>query len=1093
MRITTLGELAVDGRPVRGERLAAVVRALVEARGRTVTPAALAESVWGGAPPADTAGAVHALIARARRLGLPVDAVAGGYRVAADAVEPDTVLVKARLDTARAALRRQDPTGAAAHAGAARELFPRSPDLTGNATVTLFADVVAIQAEAVVDTGRAGNLIADLTRLIERTPPHEPSAALLIRVLAAQGRQAEALAVVERLRETLAELYGTDPSPLVTDTHLALLLGELDAKPATTTTAQHPPGNPRPARGLPPAWRRAATAMVGREDDVAAVREALGQAPLVTVVAVGGAGKTRLAAEVARRAAAEGGAVHVVELAGVRSPAGVLPAVLAAADPTPGKAAETDERLHELSGLLVLDNCEHILDGAADAVAEVLAAAPDVAVLATSRAPLGLPGEIVHRLHALDDATALALLTARARAGGAEITWAEKAPDIGKNPAKVPAGGSPGTGSGARSGRNGARDANHGGRSTASGPEDAELTTRTQAAVRLCRRLDNLPLALELAAARLRHMPIEDVLAGLDDRFGLLDDALRGLPERHASLWAMVDWSRELLKDDQRRLLERLAVIPAPFTREVAEAVSGLPGRWLAVHLAALVEQSLLVLEDGSRYRMLETVREYGEARLTAAGGRDAAMDGLVAWAREAAPRLHAEFLGPGQLGAFARCCDGQDNLVAALRWAAGRDEPAAVDIAVALFHLWTIRGLYFEVVPWAMRLLSADDPGKRRAGVLIETADAERLAWIGLLAGLNAFAADSRRAFTLPMRMLRRLVARRGAEISPRVSALANLMPALAEPDPDKGLAAAERLIVHPDPYTQGFGLLMRSAIRENRGDFVHVADRTADVERAYRNFELVGDHWGMGMAAQAIGTQSGAGEWLRRSAHHMELLGAADDAGSIRIMLDVQLAGHGDDAAAQRLREAADAPAAEPAMMGLQVMDAAQAHLGLGLHAWVQGRRDEAVAHAERASAIADGLGVPVPQIRVVFAVAAAVLNLRAYGGQGAARAVQLLEHAREEALSVLDVPGLGSWAMGGSALAAHRGAAAAAQELWALAERCAANASQLFSDGADPVVDAVLGDAAARADRLAAWCERPMTEVTDRIRELVDVQLR
>ena len=157
-----------------------------------------------------------------------------------------------------------------------------------------------------------------------------------------------------------------------------------------------------------------------------------------------------------------------------------------------------EERLRavapDLDGLVVLDNCEHVLDAAAAVVADLLAAAsPEVAVLATSRAPLGLVGEVVHRLRALPDADALALLESRARAGGAAPTW------------------------------------------------DADR------ALALCHRLDNLPLALELAAARLRHMPIDDVLAGLTDRFALLDDALRGLPERHASLWAMVDWSRELL------------------------------------------------------------------------------------------------------------------------------------------------------------------------------------------------------------------------------------------------------------------------------------------------------------------------------------------------------------------------------------------------------------------------------------------------------------------------------------------------------------------------------------------------------------------
>jgi predicted ATPase/DNA-binding SARP family transcriptional activator len=1033
VRITTLGELAVDGRPVRGERLAAVVRALVDARGRTVTPAGLAEAVWGGAPPEDAAGAVHALIARARRLGLPVAAVPGGYKVPAEDVEPDTVLVKARTDAARAALAAQDPAAAREHAEAARHMFPRVPDLTDPAVATLFAEVTTAGAEA----GRP-DLEADLRALATRTPPHEPSVALLARLLAAAGRPAEALAAIEQLRATLADEYGTDPSPVVTEAHLAVLRGEV--WPAEAATAR------RPGRGLPPAWRRATTAMLGRERDVTAVRAALGRAPLVTVVAVGGAGKTRLAAELARRAAGEGMAVHVIELAGLRSGAEVRPAVLAAADPPPGRAEAwtAAERLQEIAGLVVLDNCEHVLADAAAVVADLLAAAPDAAVLATSRAPLGLAGEVVHRLPALDDEAALKLLTERAAAGGA--------------------------------------------------PTGQER----EAAVRLCRRLDNLPLALELAAARLRHMPIEDVLAGLSDRFGLLDDALRGLPERHASLWAMVDWSRELLGPAERVLLERLAVIPAPFTRELAGHVAGQSDRGLAVRLATLVEQSLLVLEDGPRYRMLETVREYGEARLSAAGGRDEAMAGLAAWARAEAVRLHAEFVGPGQLAAFARCATEQDNLVAALRWTVGRDDAAAVDIAVPLFHLWTVRGLHSEVSPWASALLKVDDPLARREYRLLGDADPDRLTWLCLLGGINAFAVDGHRVFMAAKRMLRELE-RSGRRASPRAAALAAMVPAMGDLKWNAGLAAAEALVADPDPYAQGFGLFLRGVIRENRGEVVSVAERTADAERAYRRFEAAGDHWGMGMAAQMIGAQTTgderSSEWLRRGALHMELLGAADDAGSIRVLLDAQLAERGDDEAAERLLEMVRAAPSLPPPAGMQIMDTAQAHLGLAHHAWLRRRPDDAVAHAERAAAIAEEVGTPVPQFRIVFNVAAAAFNLRAGGRAGAPRAGRLLADVRAEALGALDVPALGAWALSGAALAAHLGDEAGARELWALGVRCSANPAQLFEPGADPVLDAALGRTGDEPGGPGpeAWRERPMTEVTDRIGALVDPHLQ
>jgi hypothetical protein len=470
-------------------------------------------------------------------------------------------------------------------------------------------------------------------------------------------------------------------------------------------------------------------------------------------------------------------------------------------------------------------------------------------------------------------------------------------------------------------------------------------------------------------------------------------------------------------------------------------------------------------------------------------------MDGLVAWARREAPRIHAELIGPGQVAAFARCAAEQDNLVAALRRCLGRDDAAAVDVAVPLLQLWTVRGLHFEVLPWSSALLQADDPAARRSGALVERADPDRLAWVCVLAGLNSFATDTHRMFAIATRLLRVLVARRGGELSPRVRALGEILPSLVELDLEAGMASAERLIADADPYVQGFGLFLRAAIRENRGDTVSAAERAADAELAYRRFEEAGDHWGMGMAAQSIGSQGapGAAEWLRRSAAHMELLGAAEDAGSVRILLDVQLARTGDDDAAERLRAVVEASASEPPPQGLQVMDSAQAHLGLAQHAWIRGRPADAVAHADRARTISQDSPVPVPQIRVVFGVAAAVMHLRAFGATDAPRAAQLLAESRDEAFAGLDVPAMGSWAMAAATLAAHLGERAEARELWALGERCGANLIQLFDSGADARAEAVLGSADERAERAAAWRERPVTEVTDRIRELADKVLQ
>jgi predicted ATPase/DNA-binding SARP family transcriptional activator len=1030
VRITTLGPLAVDGTPVRGERLAAVIRELVEARGRAVSTAALVDVVWQGDPPEDAAGAVQALVSRVRRLGLPVLAVPGGYRTPADAVDTDAGAARARADRARAALRDGDPASARAAADEARALFPEVPDLTAAEPARLFAEVAALRAECAL-AGFGQYQEDDLRRLVERTPPDEPAAALLVRVLAAQGRDAEALDVVERLRTELADRYGTDPSPVIAEVHLALLRGELSLAPAAPSR--------RAARSVMPAsWRRPGTALVGRDDDLAAVEADLAQAPLVTIVATGGAGKTRLAAEVARRAP---GAVRVVELAGLRTPEEVAPAVASAVG---GAEAATvlaqhrvmspRERLRvaaaELDGLVVLDNCEHLLDAAATVAADLLDAAPEVAVLATSRAPLGLAGEVVHRLETLPDAEALALLEARARAGGAPAGW------------------------------------------------------NAERALELCHRLDNLPLALELAAARLRHMPIDDVLAGLSDRFALLDDALRGLPERHASLWAMVDWSRELLAADERDLLERLAVIPAPFTAATAAAVAGSSGSPQGVRrgLAVLVEQSLLVLEaDGGapRYRMLETVREYGEARLA---DRAPAMAGLVAWARELAVELTATVIGPHQLETLRTVATEQENLLAALRWAlATGDEPAAVDLAAALFYPSMIRGRHDEVSTWAGALLHVGDFAARRRSALLrgEGPAADRIAWVALLTTINAGITGQRRVSVLAMRVVRALLTHRPTEVSPRNQALARLLPLLVDFQSPAARAAADRLTEHEDPYVRAFAYFVRGALHE----IIDGVDLAHEAEEAYGYFETAGDHWGMGMAAQGIGNSVTARadgtsvEWLRRSVHHMELVGAAQEARSVQVLLDTHLALAGDAEAEHRLRETAETDAG-------QDWDLAQAYLGLANLAWQ--RRDWAgvLRCAGQIALAARDLTDPNPQQRVLFRVAAAILQLVVAAEQPSPRAeataAALLDRAGQDINFAHDIPLIGAWAIGGALLAQQRGDLAVGRELWALGLRTGATLTTMFTPAEFTRMAAPLVTEEHRLDSVA--------DASARIRELM-----
>jgi predicted ATPase/DNA-binding SARP family transcriptional activator len=1027
--ITTLGPLAVDGQPVKGDRLAAVIRELVDARGRTVSTGALIDVVWSGAPPDDARKAVQALVGRVRRLGVPVLAAPGGYQIPADEVEIDAVTARVLVDRGRQALAARDAAGARNRADRARAVFPDVPELAEPGIARLFSDVVTLQAEVALSTGGPFDE-ADLRRLSARTPPDEPAAALLVRVLAAQGRDAEALETVEHVRTELSQRYGADPSPVLTEAHLALLRGQLVA------------ARPRMLADLPAGWRRAATPLVGRDEDVAAIGRVLPAAPLVTIVAAGGAGKTRLAAEIAR-SVSESRPVQVVELAGLRTPAEVLPAVLAV---LPGAEAGSLEAVDaDFDGLLILDNCEHVLDTVAAIVTDLLAVvSPRFSVLATSRAPLSLVGEVVYRLPALPDDSALVLLEARVRAGGTAPNW----------------------------------DRDH--------------------AVTLCRRLDNLPLALELAAARLRFMPIDDVLAGLNGRFALLDDALRGLPDRHAGLWALTDWSRKLLDPAEQALLDQLAVIAAPFTADLVQAVVG--GTDVRRGLSILAEQSLLYLDDG-RYRMLETVREYGEARLDAAAGRETAMTGLVRWARERAVALTADFVGLAQIEALNDCAADQDNLVAALRWALDHDdEPAAVDIAAALVQLWTVRGQHVEASTWARSLFHLDDLVARRRSAILNgritgraMPHADRLAWLCVLVGLNAGITGTYRLNALARRALRTLLAERPSDISPRIAALAAALPGFGQADPDTSLADTATLITHPDPYVQAMGYFIRAVLGDNGGTR-HNAP--GDGELAYRRFEAIGDHWGMGMAAHAAGHATDAGgrhgnEWLRRSEQHLKLVGAAEDARSTRVLLDAQLALAGDIEAERRLREIARSD-------NYDGTDVCQTHLVLAQVAWRNGRPDEALTHTNallRAAATVPGPG-PAPS-STLFRSAAVVIDLwiagansaRATVASGHDRALDTLRYIRADVQVPGDRPLLRAWAMGGAELAALRGDIEKARNLWALGTRVSANISRFFPQGQGTRLQAALGDRENRELLLAEAGRLTRAIVCDRLHALME----
>jgi non-specific serine/threonine protein kinase len=426
------------------------------------------------------------------------------------------------------------------------------------------------------------------------------------------------------------------------------------------------------------------SSFVGRERQIAEVGQYLATQRLVTLIGTGGVGKTRLALEVARRVAERSGTgVQFVPLASLVDPSLVETEVVHALGlrESPGQSLRRslELALRERDLLLVLDNFEHLLP-AAPLVVAWLEACPRLTVLATSRAPLGLAGEQRYTVPpltlpesgaSLDAAEAVGLFVERARSVRPDFHLAE---------------------------------------------------AHASAVTEICRRLDGLPLAIELAAARARMLSPADIATRLDDRFRLLVGGSRAAPRRQRTLQATIDWSHALLSDPERVLLRRLSVFAGGWTLDAAEAVGGtddLPDVFDG--LAQLIDQSLVIVEeaDGStRYRLLEMLRQYGEERLAEAGETAILRRRHAEWTRTLAERASIEMWGPDQAAWLDRLDVEHDNLRAALTWCeqAGEVE-LGLRLGWRLWRFWDQRGHYSEARTRLTRLLAANTtPSTARA-----------------------------------------------------------------------------------------------------------------------------------------------------------------------------------------------------------------------------------------------------------------------------------------------------------------------------------------------------------------------------------------
>jgi predicted ATPase/DNA-binding SARP family transcriptional activator len=1062
--------------PVAGARVRALLVRLALDAGRDVSRSALIDAIWEEAPPADATHALQALVSRLRR-ALGADAVVSGpagYRLAVAPEDVDARAFEAAARAGSAALRADDAPGAAEVLRRALAAW-RGPALGELAGAQRFATEAADRLEALrvaatadrieadLRLGGGADLLPELDGLTAAHPLHERLVAQRMRALAAAGRAAEALDAYEGVRRRLDAELGAVPSAELRAAHLAVVDGTAGATPAGSATAgvgtrtagsdaRGPGDAPTPTSPRRTNLRHPVTSFVGRDDDIERLDALLSDHRLLTLIGPGGAGKTRLAGEVAGRRqdrAADG--VWMVELAAIGDPADVGAATLGAlglrearllqhgggvVPTTGGGPSAADPVAHLLDVLaerdcvLVLDNCEHVIAAAAVLADRLLAHCPRLRIIATSREPLGIAGE------RLELVAPLGLPAADADAPGAlEHPAVRLFAD----------------------------------RAAAASPGFAVDGTNVDSVVEICRRLDGLPLAIELAAARLRSLPVAQVAARLDDRFRLLTGGSRAVLPRQQTLRAVVDWSWDLLAEDERLVARRIAVFPAGVTPESAAVVcagDGLDADAVLDLLAALVDRSLLVLVDrgvSPRYRMLETIREYGVEQLAA---RDELSPTRAAHARyfaALAEEADAHLRGPEQLPWSGRLRAERDNLLAALRWLADDgDARAALRLALALGWFWVLSGSPNDVLA-TVRLAHAV-PGDAEP---LDRLLAESL----LLVGGDAPAADVRAELASLLDELD------GLDLSSRPVAAA-FVPVMAWFSGQT--ARAERLFARTlesdDPWVRATVPLALAHAAENDGDVEGVRRH---VEEALVAFRALGERWGLAATLSALGglltledDLEGAAAALEEARALLQEVGADSD--NARLLLDIagvrwrrgDLQGARDYA--RRSREATDVGGIESAFAGAF----------LARIAWQLGDEEEARELTAAALRTLGRVAPSRPEHGHIVAGVRASAALIAVAADDPDTAREHLQLAYPAALGTGDGPIAALAGVAVAAFASLVGEASAAAEALGAAARLRGAA-----DGTDPEIArltahlrAALGDEAYEAAfRSGRWRDR------------------
>ncbi len=877
MEVRFFGEFEVvqaDVRmPVRGTKQRALLALLALHRGKPVAADRLIDALWTGHS-ANPANALQAQIGQLRRTLGPAAILTseGGYALAVDPDDMDAVrfeqlVAKGRRlleegDAVMASttltdalqLRRGEPLGEFAYAGFADAERAHLEELT----------LVALEAAAGADLalGRHGEVIGQLEALCREHPLRERLRELLILALYRDGRQAEALRAYTDIRDRLVDELGIDPGVALRELESRVLAQDPAlalAGPARveTAAAAAPVGN----------LRERLSSFIGRQGEVEHLSETVRSCRLVTLVGPGGVGKTRLALEVAANLCEEyRNGAWLIELAGVTEAEGVAPAVAGALGAAasslggprlPGSTVELI--LHHLAGrslVVVLDNCEHVVGRAADLAETLVGAVPGLRLIATSREPLGVSGEVLVPVVGLAGPAAFELFVDRARAV------------------------QPGFGTDGHAG---------------------EVVSD------VCRRLDGLPLAIELAAARLRALPLATLADRLDDRFRLLTRGTRTTLPRQQTLRAVVDWSYDLLFDDERRLFARLSVFAGGCELAAAEAVCAddlVPEEEILDILSRLVDKSLVTVDIGpttARYSQLQTLWQYARERLADSGETDEIRERHARWYLDLGKQGRPGLRGHSGIEWRARLEAELDNFRAALDWFIGRtDAPSALGLVGSVAYLWFLRADFHEGYRWSRDALAVDDPSGSTG---LRGYAAAYQAYFGFFVNGPGGALD---AFQAAVADLRQAVS---PDLGGALLVLAEILTRLGEFEASQA-ALAEALplvIAEQEPWDIATHDMFAARNLAAQG---HVEEAERLTRASVELFRACGDHWmilyGLGMLA---GIEESHGDFAAAAAAYEELIVACRAAGMTHfesmwlIRLAALRARLGDDVAAEQL----------------------------------------------------------------------------------------------------------------------------------------------------------------------------------------------